>query len=159
MLTPYRDKKDKEMTETTFEEITISGHSWQTIRSIPNADVLMGSDYCLNVRKAGKGAKTTFEKKITRPIDIPNGRLEEVVAELLIAAQGLSDTEISISNQALSGGHGHYDYGTVANMTGWVILSKDEVDAMKALIELEKVRSRKLREADKLEKQAALLRK
>lgn len=147
------------MTETTFEEIVITGHSWQTIHSVPNADTLMGSDYRLKIRKTGKGAKAIFEKKITRPIDIPNGRLEEVVAELLIAAQGLADAEVNTDYRAIGGGHGHYDYGIIANMTGWVVLSKEEVIAMKTLIELEKTRQRNLREAAKLEKQAALLRK
>ena len=155
----HQDKKDKEMTETTFEEIVISGHSWQTIRSVPNADTLMGSDYRLSVRKTGKGSKAIFEKKITRPIDIPNGRLEEVIAELLIAAQGLTDAEVNTDYRAIGGGHGHYDYGIIANMTGWIVLSKEEVVAMKTLLELEKTYQRKMREAAKLEKQAASLRK
>lgn len=146
------------MTEE-MPELVISGNSWATIHKVPHADVLMSGNYRLKLRKTGKGINAIYEKHVIRPIDIPNGKVEEVIAKLFIASYSLSDAEVSISHQAIGGGQGHYDYGTVANMSGWVILTKDEVIAMKALVELEKMKERNARAARKLEKQAALLRK
>lgn len=142
----------------TVKELTIVSDSWATTHNIPNADTLMNGQYTITVRKIGEGRESVYERLTTRTIPNPNGSIENVIAELLTIASVMKETTITTFNKAIGGGHGHYDYGVVTEVTGWVTLTKDEVTAMRKLQEVEKIRNRNIREAKKLEREAAKLR-
>lgn len=143
------------MNETQI--ITVNVHDWDILNKF-NAFELMNRNYSLTVRKIGKGVNAVYQKKITRSAPNPNGDLIQVIADFVEIAQDMTEPEIKTSYNAVGGGQGHYDYAVQTHVTGWVTLSKEEVNIMNQLIVEDKAHNKRIREAEKLEKQAYKLR-
>lgn len=140
----------------TYKELTLDTLDWKTANTPGNIHALtQGQTNKLHIRHAGK----KFQKQCTVTLTAVNKPLQEFMQELILLQLQVDDAVITVRSEAVGGGHGHYDYATVIKVTGWFDLTGEQVEGVKELQKLNKARDAREREARKLEKQAAMLRR
>jgi hypothetical protein len=131
--------------------------SWEAMTKIPHAEELFyvgRNSGTIEVRHVGN----LYQIKTVRTIDI-SGAAGDALVKMAAVSADMDDAEVSNTTEATGGGQGHYSYGTVTRITGWVTMTSEQIASFKTMQYNNKQTAKVEREIKKLNKMAEDMKK